>query len=59
MNREQREQYEQVTTDTPFKFHWLLGTLHFSKGRKPTGDTPFFVRGFRAFRGYNYCGRPG
>ena len=50
MNRERRERYEQG---------WLLGTLHFSKGRKPTGDTPFFVRGFRVFRGENYNGHSG
>ena len=57
MNREQREQYEQGG---------LQGTLRFSRGKgelslrgKSTADTPFFVRDFRVFRGYNYCGRPG
>ena len=50
MKREQRERYEQGG---------LQGTLRFSRGKgelslrgKLPGATPFFVRDFRAFRGY-------
>ena len=69
MNREQREQYEQVTADTPFnqiQTQTLEGSpVVFSQGLArhsvfqlsgTTRDTPFFVRGFPVFRGENYNG---
>ena len=49
MNREQRERYEQGGLQGTLRFSGEKGEL--SLRGKPTGDTPFFVRGFRAFRG--------
>ena len=64
MNREQRERREHRETDQ-YKLSRLVlqRTLPFSGGKgefslrgKPSGDIPFFVRGFRVFRGENYNG---
>ena len=49
MNREQRERYEQGGLQGTLRFSGEKGEL--SLRGKPTGDTPFFVRGFRVFRG--------
>jgi len=62
MNREQRERREHRETDQ-YKLSRLVlqRTLPFSGGKgefslrgKPSGDIPFFVRGFRVFRGEIY-----
>ena len=75
MNRERRERYEQgdmgysghsVSESHPrfrlvFTHSSALDTdqATATKGAVFLRTLLFFVRGFRAFRGENYCGRPG